>query len=161
MSEATLRHLSLQLLLIDEAQLLCDAQQAGGDATWFNTNQVLKQATLALGEGRPADAAALLGTIAADDDVDDRFHMSHLGAAAARALGDGAQARRWLDTVLIEEAAPSHPLACWLEQRLLLAAAEGRSDAAAAARAAAELDQGRVPVLLVERLRRALEAERR
>ena len=144
--------------LIDEAQSLCDVQQAGGDATWFQTNQAIKQATLALAEERPGDALALLASIELDE-IDVHFHVAFLGAAAARALGDGADARRRLDLVAFDDAAPMHPMACWLEQRLLLAADEGRIDTAARERAQAQLAGGQVPVLLVDRLRRALGAE--
>jgi DNA-binding SARP family transcriptional activator len=143
--------------LVDEAQALCEAQKAAGDAIWFSDNHAIKQATLALAEGRPADAMTLLATVDSDE-IDIRFHVAYLGAAAARAVGDGVEAQRRLDSVSIDEAAPAHPLACWLEQRLLLAAAQGRRDAAAAACAEAQLADGRVPVLLVERLRRALDA---
>ncbi|MEP7301106.1 MAG: AAA family ATPase [Caldimonas sp.] len=141
--------------LIDEAQVACDAQRAGGDDVWFTINQATKQATLALAEGRPDDALALL-SVGPLDEVDTRFHVAHLGAAAARALGRRDEAKRRLDTVGFDEAAPAHPLTCWLEQRLLLAAEGGASDAAAVARAEALLAEGRVPVLLIERLRRVL-----
>ena len=152
-----LRDWSAARALVDEAQAACDAQQqADGDRIWFLSNQATKQAMLALAEGRPADALTLLPVD--DEEVDIRFHVAYLGAAAARALGDSAAARRWLDGVDLDEHAPAHPLACCLEQRLLLAAEEGRSDADAAARAGAMIAEGRVPVLLVERLRRALDA---
>lgn len=146
--------------LIDEAQALCQAQQATGNAIWFDDNHAIKQATLALAEGRPEEAMRQLATVD-NDEIDIRFHLAYLGAAAARALGDRAEAQRRLDSVRMDEAAPAHPLACWLEQRLLLAASEGRRDDAAAASAEAQLAEGRVPALLVERLRRALEVERR
>ncbi len=143
--------------LVDEAQAASDAHRASGDEIWFSTNLANKHAALALADGRPGDALALLKG-ATSDDVDDRFHCAWLGAAAARALGDAAGARRRLDAVGIDEGAPTHPLVCWLAQRLALAADEGRADAPAVERAQALLDQRRVPALLIERLRRALDA---
>ena len=145
--------------LVDEAQAACDAQQADGDRIWFLSNQALKQAMLAIAEGRPRDALAVLPVD--DKEVDIRFHVAFLGAAASRALGDRAGAKRWLGQVGLHEHAPVDALARCVEQRLLLAAEEGRSDADATARAESMLAEGRVPVLLVERLRRALEASPR
>ena len=72
--------------LVDEAQAACDAQQADGDRIWFLSNQALKQAMLAIAEGRPRDALAVLPVD--DEEVDIRFHVAFLGAAASRALGD-------------------------------------------------------------------------
>ena len=43
--------------LVDEAQAACDAQQADGDRIWFLSNQALKQAMLAIAEGRPRGCA--------------------------------------------------------------------------------------------------------
>lgn len=142
--------------LVDEAGALCDAQRAGGNAVWFDDNQAVKEARLAIAEGRPAEALARVDRVSTDE-VDIRFQCASIGAAAARALGDAADAARRLDSVGFDEAAPAHALACWLEQRLLLAAAEGRHDAAADARTRAELAAGRVPALLVERLQQALD----
>ena len=92
------------------------------------------------------------------DEIDDRVHHAWIGAAAARALGDTAGAMRRLDAVGADEAAAVHPLVLWLEQRLAVAAEAARADATAVARAEALLAARRVPALLVERLRRALDA---
>ncbi|WP_284618563.1 ATP-binding protein [Aquabacterium humicola] len=140
--------------LLDEAFA---ASAAVGDAGWFASNMAIKQATLALAEGRQADALALLPTNV-QDEVDVRFHCAYLGSAAARAQGRPDEARRWLDTVAFDDDAPVHPLACWLEQRLMLAAATARADQPALARAEALLAGGSVPVLLRERLRAAVAA---
>jgi DNA-binding SARP family transcriptional activator len=142
--------------LIDEAQAACDAQKAGGEQIWFLSNQAVKQAMLALAEGRPAVALGLLPVD--DEEVDIRFHVAYLGAAAARAMGERPAALRWLERVDLDEHAPAHPLACCLEQRLLLAAELGHCDVDAAARAGVMLAEGRVPALIVGRLRRALDA---
>ena len=142
-------------VLIDEAQAACDVYQADGERIWFLSNQAIKQAMLALADGRPADAIGLLPVT--DEEIDVRFHVAYIGAAAARAMGDGAEARRWLDRITLDEQAPAHPLACCMEQRLMLAAEEGRRDAEAVTHAEAMLAEGRVPVLLIERLRSALQ----
>ena len=143
--------------LIDEAQAAADVHIAGGDSVWFATDMAFKQATLALADGRPADALALLPTTGPDE-IDDRVHHAWIGAAAARALGDTEGAMRRLDAVGADEAAAAHPLVLWLEQRLAVAAEAARADATAVARAEALLAARRVPALLVERLRRALDA---
>ncbi len=93
--------------------------------------------------------------------MDIRFHVAFLGAAASRAPGEREEAKRWLGQVGLHEHAPVDALARCVEQRLLLAAEEGRSDADATARAESMLAEGRVPVLLIERLRRALETSPR
>ena len=143
--------------LIEEAQLVCDAQRARGDGNYFGATQAFKQATLALAEGQPKAALAWVSE-AVPEDVNDRFYQSWLGAAGARALGDKVGARARLDAVGIDDGAPVHPLTLWLEQRLVLAAEEGRSDAAAIERAEALLAERRAPALLADRLRRAIDA---
>ena len=136
---------------------MCDAQRARGDGNYFGATQAFKQAALALAEGQPKAALDWVSQ-ATPEDVNDRFYYSSLGAAAARALGDGVGARSRLDAVGIDDGAPMHPLTLWLEQRLMLAAEEGRTDAAAIERAEALLAERRTPALLVDRLRRALDS---
>jgi hypothetical protein len=153
----TVGDLAAARVLLDEALALCEAQQARGDDSWFGDNVAQYRAWLALAEGRPADALALLpDKVLVQMDV--RFHQAWIGAAAALALGDLADARRRLDAVGVDETPPADALSFFVEQRLLLAAREGRVDAAAAARAEALLAERRVPLLLAPRLRRALEA---
>lgn len=142
---------------VDEAQALDEAHRARGNDSWFAVNLALNQAMLALGDGRPADALELLPSTGLDE-IDARFYRSAIGAEAALALGDTEEARRRIEEVRIDEAAPVRPLVGWLEQRLALAAAVGRADPGAVARAEALLAERRVPALRVERLRRALDA---
>jgi hypothetical protein len=143
--------------LLDESLEICAAHRARGDASWFDDNVAQYRAWLALAEGRPADALATL-PVRTLVQIDTRFHQAWIGAAAAIALGDLADARRRLDAVGVDEAAPADALAAVIEQRLLLAARESRADEVAATRGEALLAERRVPLLLVPRLRRALDA---
>jgi len=152
-----LGELAVARRLIEEAQVMCDAQRVRDAGNYYGATQAFKQAALALAEGQPKAALDWVSE-AVLDDVNDRFYYSSLGAAAARALGDSVGARRRLDAVAIDDGAPMHPLTLWLEQRLMLAAEEGRTDAAAIERAEALLAERRAPALLVDRLRRALDS---
>ncbi|MEP7301103.1 MAG: hypothetical protein ABI699_06200, partial [Caldimonas sp.] len=144
--------------VLDAAQALCDAQRASAEGTLFDASQLIKQAWLAQAEGRAADALACLPRADALQRMEDRFACAWVGGAAARALGDMAEAQRRLDAVDLDAEVALDQLAPWLEQRLALASAEGRVDAPAASRARTLLAERRVPVQMAERLGRALAA---
>ncbi len=145
--------------LLDQAQVLGDALRASGEGNAYAARQLSLQAWLALNEGRAADALALLseGTALAEDPRD-RFEIAWIAAAAARALGDLAQARDRLATVGLGDDVGGALLALWLEQRLGLAVQCGQADPAARDKAREQLASGQVPPLLAPRLQAALDA---
>lgn len=141
---------------LDEAQALCDAQDRRTEGNQFAPAQATHQAWLALAEGRPAQALALLPETDSLQQLTDRFACAWIGCAAERALGDRSAAQRRLDKVHIDDDMDATLLVLWLEQRLMLAAETGLRDTAAQARALALLGGRQVPALLVERLQRAV-----
>ncbi|MBK9359696.1 MAG: AAA family ATPase [Rubrivivax sp.] len=142
--------------LLADAQALSDAQAAGAGGGHFQVQQAAKMAWLRLAEGDPQAALALLARSAPPQRLEDAIAFAWIGSAAARTLGDGPEARRWLARAVPGDAAPTDQQALWLLQALALAAVDGQSDAALRQRAAALASGGRVPAQLAERLRRAL-----
>ena len=145
--------------LLAHAQLLGDALQASAEGNIFDLRLLCLRAWLALNEGRAADALALLPLFGAVPvDPRDRFEAAWIGAAAARALGDLAQARDRLATVGLGDEVGGGLLALWLEQRLRLAVQGGQADPAAWDKAREQLASGQVPPLLAPGLRAAVDA---
>lgn len=141
--------------LLDEADTLVE-HAMHGDGGYLRAPLAAKRAWLQLAEGDPAAALQrirALGDVGRDED---RLLVAWVGAAAALALGDVEVAAGSLADVDIAADAATELLALVLEQRLLLARAQGREDDAARARASALLDAGRVPALEAQRLQAAL-----
>lgn len=141
--------------LLAEAQVAAQAAEAGGGHV-YRAALLAKQAWLALAEGRPSAALALLNTPHEATCNEDRAHLGWVGAAAALALGLHDDARRRLAAIDIHADTPTDVLAHLLVQRLVLARATCSQDAEAQQRAHALLAQGRVPVLEAQLLQRAL-----
>ncbi len=145
--------------LLAQAQALGDSLRASAEGNIFDLRQISLQAWLALNEGRATDALALLpasATLAADPR--DRFEIAWIGGAAARAVGELAQARQRLNTVGLGDEVGGGLLALWLEQCLRLAVQCGRADPVAADKAREQLASRQVPPLLVPQLQAALDA---
>ena len=146
--------------LIAEAQALCDVQDAGGEGNYYAPQQAVKQARLALAEGHPRDALAALPQETALSVTADRFGRSWIGCAAALALGDVDAAARYLESVDIDADVDNGTRALWLEQRLAFDAARGHGGSTALQRAEELLGQGRIPVMVAERLQQAVDRAR-
>jgi len=144
--------------LLTTAQALCDAQRAGSGGGHFQTQQAAKMAWLRLAEGRPQQAMALLAGAAEPERLEDTIAFAWIGSAAALALHDAAEARRWLGRAAPGDAAPTDQLAMWLLQALAVAAHEARPDDEVRRRAAELAASRRVPAQMAERLRAALAA---
>jgi hypothetical protein len=146
--------------LIAEAQALCALQAASGEGNHYAPQQAVKRARLALAEGRPADALAMLPQETVLPVMGDRFGRSWIGGAAALALGNLDAAERHLDSVDIDADVDNGTRALWLEQRLALDRACGRSDGTALRRAEELLRQGRIPLMVAGRLQDAVDRTR-
>jgi hypothetical protein len=142
--------------LIAEAQALCDVQAAGAEGNHYAPQQAVKQARLALAEGRPEDALSVLPPETALSVTGDRFGRSWIGCAAALALGDVSAAERYADSVDIDADVDNGTRALWLEQRMALDRAGGNSGGTALRRAEELLRQGRIPMMVAERLQLAV-----
>jgi len=141
--------------LLDEADALVERVMQG-DSGYLRALLVAKRAWLQLAEGDPAGALQRLravGEIARDED---RLLVAWITAAVALALDDLESAAAALAPVDIAAEAPTELLALVLAQRLALAQAQGREDAAARELGSALLAAGRVPALEAVRLRAAL-----
>jgi hypothetical protein len=141
--------------LLDQADALVE-QAMHGDGGYLRAPLAAKRAWLQLAEGDPAAALQrmrALGDVGRDED---RLLVAWVGAAAALALGDLESAAGSLADVDIAADAATELLALVLEQRLLLARAAGREDAAARTRAQSLLGAGQVPALEAKRLRAAI-----
>lgn len=123
----------------------------------YSAPWLAKRAWLALAEGRPDEALALLCNTLNTSHFEDRYHLAWVGAAAALAQGDVEDAASRLQGIDIHADAPTDLLANTLVQRLALALARGHSDPAAQQRAQSLLVEGRVPALEAQALRRALQ----
>ena len=143
---------------LDEAQTLCDALESSAEGNHYAPGQAIAMAWLALAEGRASDALARLPAGDALPRLEDRFGWAWIGCAAARALGDEADARRRLESVALGDDVGGPLFVLWLEQRLALAASSRCADVPALDRARELLSERRVPVLLAPRLQAQVDA---
>ena len=112
-------------------------------ATYYAPQQAVKQARLALAEGRPRDALAALPQETALSVMADRFGRSWIGCAAGAGARRRRAAARYVESVDIDADVDNGTRALWLEQRLAFDAARGHGDSTALQRAEELLGQGR------------------
>ncbi len=141
--------------LLEEAQAVCDRFAIDVEGSLYDGQQRIKQAWLALAEGRADESLSRLPALERLTRDDDRYAVAWIGARACRLLGDGPAARRFLDLMTLDSPAAIDHYAPWLTERLAAEFDSSLARASAIARARELLASGKVPMLCAEGLLRA------